>query len=55
MLVIYQWFEQLTEEKILFFTCIDVEFGKCVEQNGIWAFIKCRKEVKAMNNCLTKW
>ncbi|CAF1188196.1 unnamed protein product [Adineta steineri] len=31
------------------------EFGKCGEQHGVWAVLKCRKEVKNMNNCLIKW
>ncbi|CAF1441976.1 unnamed protein product [Adineta ricciae] len=31
------------------------EFGKCGEQHGAWSFLKCRKEVKAMNECLKKW
>ncbi|CAF3321549.1 unnamed protein product [Rotaria socialis] len=31
------------------------EFGKCGEQHGFWAVAKCRKEVKAMNECLAKW
>ncbi|CAF1228582.1 unnamed protein product [Rotaria sp. Silwood1] len=31
------------------------EFGQCGEKHGAWSFLKCRKEVKAMNDCLAKW
>ncbi|CAF2547844.1 unnamed protein product [Rotaria sp. Silwood2] len=31
------------------------EFGQCGEKHGVWSFVKCRKEVKAMNDCLAKW
>jgi hypothetical protein len=34
---------------------MDIEFGKCGEQHGVWAVFKCRKEVHAMNDCLGKW
>lgn len=33
----------------------DIEFGQCGEKHGFWAVFKCRKEVKAMNECLAKW
>ncbi len=44
------------QNQIKFFKVnIHIDFGQCGEQHGVWAVFKCRKEVKAMNACLTKW
>jgi hypothetical protein len=39
----------------LFLYLNKIEFGKCGEEHGVWAVFKCRKEVKAMHDCLGKW
>jgi hypothetical protein len=46
--------QNIIRRKDLFKFNIDIEFGKCSEQPGVWAVFKCRKQVKAMNDCLTK-
>lgn len=30
-------------------------FGDCCLDNGFWMFYKCKKEVKILNNCISKW
>lgn len=34
---------------------INIEFGRCGEKHGGWTFLKCRKEVTKLNECLVKW
>ncbi len=34
---------------------IDIEFGKCGEEHGVWAVFKCQQEVKAMHDRFGKW